>query len=148
MLTERERSYLRVHQTPSGDCLLWSGQKDRDGYGICYFRRKNRRAHRVAWFSVHGDIPTGMVINHTCRNRACVNPQHLNLLSRSENSMRDSASLGYINSQKTVCKAGHQFDGSYIERATGKRRRTCSVCERAKKARLRARWAAADTLNV
>jgi len=129
--------WIKVH-----DCHLWQAPLDRDGYGTFFFRKFNRRVHRVAWFMLHGAIPKGMVVNHTCRKRNCVNPQHLQIMSPVENSMRDSTSVGYINSQKTHCPYGHILDRKY-----GKQR-YCSVCSREKSKRLRRKWKAEDTLNV
>lgn len=63
---------------PEGDCLVWSGATDADGYA--YFKRlghRSRRAHRAAYESVHGRPPTGFVVMHTCDRPACVNPAHL-----------------------------------------------------------------------
>ena len=139
-LTEDELTRFRskYEETPKG-CRLWNGPLDKDGYGTFYFRRKNRRAHRVAYYGFYGPIPEGMVVNHTCRNPACVNPQHLQCVTAYENTMKDSSSLPYVNSQKTRCKNGHPFDRKY-----GKQR-YCSVCEAEKRKRLRAKWAAEDT---
>jgi hypothetical protein len=144
---EAERFHNR-YAVSSGGCWLWQGPLDRDGYGTFYLRRKNRRAHRVAWFSLNGPIPDGHVVNHVCRKRSCVNPQHLTLVTRLENVMRDSASLTYINSQKVACPRGHKYDGEYVNRRTGKRERTCSICHRAKARRLREKWRAEDNLAV
>lgn len=68
-------------------------------------RRKNEMvlAHRAAWVSVHGQVPVGMTIDHTCKNRRCVNPNHLRLLANSENARRnqgDDFPAGF-------CRRGH-----------------------------------------
>jgi hypothetical protein len=141
-LTVSERNRFNSKWRKSGDCWLWRGYLDRDGYGTFFFRRLNRRAHRVAWFGSKGDLKEGLVINHTCRNRHCVNPQHLQAITASENTMRDSSSAGYVNSQKTTCPRGHAYDRFYSGQ------RVCSTCEAEKKRRLRAKWAAEDKLNI
>lgn len=141
-LTEKELIRFNSCWVKHHDCHLWQLSLDKDGYGNFYFRKMARRAHRVAWYMVHGEIPLGSVINHTCRKRNCVNPQHLQLLSPLENNMKDSACVGYINSQKTHCKNGHPFDLKY-----GKQR-YCSICSREKGRRLRKKWRAENTLRV
>jgi hypothetical protein len=129
------------------DCLVWTAPLDKDGYGSFYLRRRNRRAHRVAWYDMHGEIPDGMVINHICRNRACVNTQHLQVVTIRENVLKDSTTISAINARKTHCRKGHPFDRVYKSSKGGKQR-SCSICDAAKHRRLQAKWRAEDKLKV
>lgn len=140
--TAAELERFNSKWTRVGDCMIWNANKDRDGYGIFTFRRANRRAHRVALYFAGRAIPDGHVVNHTCRQRDCVNPQHLNTVPVAENSKRDSTSVGYINSQKQHCPRGHAYDRTY-----GKQR-YCSICESEKSKKLRAKWRAEGILKI
>lgn len=142
-LTEGEQHRFDGYTNKTEYCWLWTAGLDKDGYGVFYFRRRNRKAHRVAWFATRGAIPKGMVINHTCRHRNCVNPQHLNMVTASENSLRDSTSRGYINSQKTHCPRGHAYDRVW-KLKNGRTQRGCSVCENEKSKRLQKKWRTQD----
>jgi hypothetical protein len=146
-LTASEKARFLSRTRRDVDCLIWAGPLDKDGYGTFYLRRKDRRAHRVAWYDMHGEIPEGMVINHVCRNRACVNAQHLQVVTIRENTLKDSSTVSAINARKTHCKNGHPFDRIY-KKARGGHQRYCSICEAAKSKRLRAKWIAENTLNV
>lgn len=77
-----ERMEWRTERTES--CWNWTGTRSSEGYGRIRYR-KELYAHRVAWELANGEIPTGKVIDHLCRNRACVNPDHLQLVSQKEN---------------------------------------------------------------
>src|SRR5699024_1255359 len=69
-----------------GDCLVWTGTKDKDGYGHIRDNGKTQLAHRFAWWREHGEISEGKIIDHTCHNKACVNIHHLRLATASQNS--------------------------------------------------------------
>lgn len=136
-LTSAELARFQSRTRSEGECVLWTGQTDRDGYGVFYLRRKNRRTHRVAYFHSFGDIPKGCVVHHTCQTRNCVNPAHLRLATVRDNALRESNSVSSLNARKTHCPKGHPFDRKYGGQ------RYCSVCEAAKTKRLRAKWKAA-----
>ena len=76
---------FRAYTEWSGDCLLWTGGKTKSGYGSLNTGGTNLRAHRYAWERVHGPIPDGMYVDHTCWNRACVEVSHLRLATPQEN---------------------------------------------------------------
>ena len=127
----RFQSYVSIIEN---GCWEWSGNKDKDGYGIFLLRRKNRRAHRVSYYAFVGMIPYGLVVHHTCKNRCCVNPEHLKPVSARENALVQSNGVGAINAQKIKCKNDHPFDKFYGGQ------RYCSVCEKEKGKRLRSKW--------
>ena len=77
----------------NGGCWLWNGSTAPGGYGKVGVRRKSRLAHRLAWASVNGPIPDGMLVRHKCDVPACVNPDHLQLGTHADNT-RDCLSRG------------------------------------------------------
>lgn len=71
-----------------GDCRTWAGALNPEGYGRAVYRGKSMGAHRAAYLSAVGPIPEGLTIDHLCRNRACINPAHLEPVTQSENTRR------------------------------------------------------------
>lgn len=102
---------------------LWLGDVDRDGYGVVYRDGYNWRAHRWTWALVHGltDLP----LDHLCRTRDCVNPEHLEAVTTAVNNQRIPTWGG--NAER--CSKGHEFTPeNTLTRAEGKRR--CRICHR------------------
>ena len=90
-LTEADRfaSYVNKDANALG-CWLWTGSRNNNGYGRFRLSRFGKRqrtvlAHRFAYEQVNGPIPDGLVVDHTCHNRHCVNPNHLRLVTNQDN---------------------------------------------------------------
>ena len=89
-MDKRER--FMGHVDASGECWEWLGWKDARGYGKATSDIKPRSkdwAHRVAYRLFVGPIPDGLTIDHLCRVRTCINPSHLEPVTRSENTRRE-----------------------------------------------------------
>ena len=122
-----------------GDCWMWQGTTDRNGYGDFWLDGRMRPAHRVAYELLVGEIPGGLDLDHLCRRRGCVNPDHCEPVTRRENLMR-GWTVVRRNAEKTHCHRGHPFDEANTIREAGGRR--CRECrrrtDREKKRRYRA----------
>lgn len=73
---------------PETGCWLWTRSKSKDGYGWASLNNKTYQAHRLIWMLLVGDIPEGLVIDHLCRVRHCVNVTHMELVTPAENIRR------------------------------------------------------------
>jgi len=129
MRTIEERFWDKVEMIPFHSCWEWTGTK-KSGYGVisAWPKEGNIYAHRVS-LSLVSDLQAGKVIDHICRNRACVNPQHLRQVSIATNVMENSEGVCAKNAQKTHCLLGHEFteENTYI---CPRGRRNCRSCRR------------------
>lgn len=116
--------WARVEGGDASTCWLWRGSKDKDGYGVLQRNKRVVRAHRWSYGLLRGDIPAGLVTDHTCQTPACVNPWHIDLVTAAENTRR-------VNARKTQCPQGHPYDerNTYYSK---KGERYCRTCSRAR----------------
>ena len=128
--------------TVRGECVLWNGSKDKDGYAVLQVSGyPSRMSRAVLEAKLERPIKAGMLALHSCDNPSCVNPLHLREGTQSEN-IREAFAKGrkispQQNSVKTRCPHGHPYDevNTYWHRA----KRHCRICIVAAKARYRAK---------
>src|SRR5690242_18719570 len=97
----KARFLAKIKVNPESGCHEWQAYTDRDGYGCFWIKPTNYRAHRVAYELFVGPIPEGLVIDHLCRNRSCVNPAHLEPKTDLENLFAPGSEFaGKVNSAK------------------------------------------------
>lgn len=130
MKTLLERFWLKVSKDDSG-CWLWVGTVNRGGYGMKWDGERVIPAHRWSYLHFVGPIPADYQIDHLCRVRHCVKPEHLEAVTAQVNSQRSTA--GEVNgarqSAKTHCPQGHPYteENSYWRPdGRGKNCRTCT----------------------
>ena len=121
----QERFATKYEVVESG-CWQWLDSLATFGYGTFGYKGKGHRAHRISYMLYKGEIPDGLVLDHLCRNRGCVNPDHLEPVTTKENVMR-GIGVAVANSKATHCKKGHEYDkeNTYI---TPKGFRDCREC--------------------
>jgi len=122
----------RIEPEPISGCWLWSAGLGSGGYGSLYVDRRNVRAHRYVYEFFRGAIPPGLVIDHLCRVRSCVNPAHLEVVTDRENILRgEGLSAQWFRSE--VCRFGHR------DWKTSEGKRKCRTCANQRNAEYRRR---------
>jgi hypothetical protein len=128
---QRFCSYIRL----SNDCWEWADTKVKNGYAqFILTKRQKVYAHRFSYERFVSAIPHGMQIDHICRNRGCINPGHMRVLTNRENVIIGIGPTA-LNAQKTHCKRGHELSGHNLRLLGGPSRggyvsRDCRQCRR------------------
>lgn len=149
-LLERFRGKYIVH--PQTKCWIWTGAMIPNGYGSVQDPSLNRQigAHRASHLLFKGPIPAGFEVDHLCRVRRCVNPDHLEAVLHSEN-VRRGLSPGIMAAfnkrraaEKTHCPNGHRYsqENTYIQVSSRDGEyRVCKICRTAASDRFKAKKA-------
>jgi hypothetical protein len=110
-------------------CWTWTGGISGSGYAYKEGHRLSRWVYEVAY----GPVPEGLVIDHLCRNRACIRPDHLEAVTQTENLARGNT-MNRVNRSKTACKHGHPYSTENTHVVVNNRypngKRVCRPCQR------------------
>lgn len=124
----------KIIPIPESGCWAWLGPVNNDGYGALYSNRKTHMAHRFFYEQIKGNIPKNMVLDHKCRVRSCVNPDHLEPVTLKENVRRGKRGIIL----QTHCKRGHELNkdtvwiAKRLSNVSGIER-ICKLCDRERK---------------
>lgn len=127
---DERRFWSKVNKTET--CWLWTGGRGGHGYGSFETRENGKRrtwgAHRWLYERVVGPVPDGLELDHLCRVRHCVRPDHLEAVTSRENVLRGVAPSA-VNARRTHCIHGHQFtaDNIYVAKGRWRQCRTCTL---------------------
>ena len=121
------KTFLSNIKIPNdSNCWIWTGYKDKDGYGTFGFQYKAWKAHRFSYMLYNDELDSNLPLDHLCRNPSCVNPEHLEQITLRENVLR-GISPPAIHARNTPCIHGHELsEGNYY--VTRKNGRQCKKC--------------------
>jgi hypothetical protein len=111
----------------SRGCWEWQGRLTRGGYGSFQFDGRRMNAHRAMYILTRGEVPSHLDLDHLCRNRRCVNPDHLEPVTRSENLRRGDVG-GIWQRALTHCPQGHPYDEANTYHRPDRGGRQCRAC--------------------
>lgn len=138
-----DRLLARSHRDPQTGCWIWMGARDTPGYGRVFYGGRLRGAHEAAYEWTRGPIPDGLTIDHLCRNKPCINPEHLEVVTMRENGLRGN-SICARHARQTHCKRGHEFtpENTYgCKTKYGTPGRICKTCFNMRRPRYKSKTA-------
>lgn len=143
-----EKLMTKIVILPNG-CWEWQACVDGGGYSMTAHEGKTRRAHIVSYLLTKGPIPEGLQLDHTChrppicmggktcRHRRCINPDHLEAVTKDENGRRGNHNIAKFfacghafQRAKTHCPKGHEYSSENTARRCGDQSRRCKQCDR------------------
>ncbi len=127
-MTLLEKIEQRIERVTESGCWIWMG-RTRKGYGVTCVRYLNKQVHRVMYELLINAIPEGLVLDHLCRVRCCVNPHHLEVVTHRTNILR-GVGFAAKNARATHCSAGHPFNSENTYLNVKRNARQCRVCVR------------------
>ncbi len=129
MLTYNHTDLIRFWKKvkKSSQCWLWTSAHNVYGYGVFRLGQKVVMAHRLSYVIANGDLDDNLSLDHLCRVHNCVNPAHLEPVTRGENVLR-GVGFAAQNSRKTPCPKGHPLVPENLYRSSAKGGRKCREC--------------------
>jgi hypothetical protein len=119
---------LNHYSVDEKGCHVWNGCVDKDGYGKVNLLGKTKQAHRVIYEFHNGHIPKGLVTDHLCRTRSCINLNHLEMVTQKVNTLRGVGPTS-LHAKQIYCIRGHVLSGANLYKvALKKGSRQCMVC--------------------
>lgn len=129
--TTEERFLKKIEKDPASGCWFWGGTLNHKGYSVMKVDGKLIFMHRWAYEHYVGPIPGGLTIDHKCRVRHCVNPEHMEPVTNAENKRRGTEWFwkNAATTRPTHCPNGHPYvDGNVIYSGKDKQYRSCRIC--------------------
>jgi hypothetical protein len=129
--TRMNKIWSNVQASSAEGCWTWNGSRNNAGYGQVTINYRNKRAHRFFYEMLIGNIPENKVIDHTCRNKSCVNPAHMEIVTVGENSRRGQSRLMEAHRNNT-CANGHKWNRLNLRvrpQKDGTAKICCRICQ-------------------
>lgn len=127
LLEKLPKRFLNKIVRSSSGCWNWIGCVHANGYGHVRFNGRVLMAHRVVFTLLVREIQSPLTLDHLCRNRKCVNPKHLEIVTLKENILRGNGAAAQ-NSRRNRCVLGHPFDSKNTWYAKNRIERVCRIC--------------------